>query len=333
LVTAELPAWRALLVLARPKLLPYVLLLVFAGYGWAHWDRALTIRGGGSFLLLLVAWTLLHAGTLWLNAALDLDEGEVLMGSSVPVPAIAVDAGYAALLGCVAIAVLAAPWAGAAAAVCAVLAALYSHPATAWKQHPVGGPLVNLVGYGLLSPAAGFAAAGVPWDARSLVVWVTGSLGVLGAYFAAQAFQRDEDARRGYRTLVVTHGPRATLMAGRICILAGFVIAVALAAIGWLPRVCLVAVPLAWWIDRHFAAWAARSDGGTEADARELSRRLLAAGLVALAITFGEYARASFADEPVAGLGTASGHPPDRPLLPPAEMRAWEEREGDAIRR
>ena len=36
----------ALYALARPKLLPYVLLLTTAGYGWAHWDRALTMRGG-----------------------------------------------------------------------------------------------------------------------------------------------------------------------------------------------------------------------------------------------------------------------------------------------
>ena len=51
--------------------------------------------------LVLLAWVALHAGTLWLNAALDRDEGEVLWGRAVPVPANAALGGYAALVGTV----------------------------------------------------------------------------------------------------------------------------------------------------------------------------------------------------------------------------------------
>ncbi|MCA9571391.1 MAG: hypothetical protein KC656_26310, partial [Myxococcales bacterium] len=61
--------------LARPRLMPFVVGLVVLGYAWAHWDRALVVRGGRELLVVCVAWALLHAGTLWLNAALDRDEG------------------------------------------------------------------------------------------------------------------------------------------------------------------------------------------------------------------------------------------------------------------
>jgi 1,4-dihydroxy-2-naphthoate octaprenyltransferase len=314
----------ALYHLARPKLLPFVLLLVSAGYGWAHWDRALVLQHGVAFALVLASWSLLHAGTLWLNAALDRDEGEVLMGRVVPAPVGIVGYGYLALTGCVLLAFLAGRLTGVAASACAVLAVLYSHPRTAWKAHPLGGPAVNLVGYGLLSPFAGFSVVGYPWDERSCAAWLLGGIGVLGAYFAAQAFQREEDRARGYRTLVVTHGPQACVRAARLCIGIGFVGATVLTAIGWLPRVCLVAVPLYLWIDAHFRAWASRPGGGDERDAREMARRLLIAGLLAIGLCFTDYLRASIADQPVAGLATIGGHPPDRPLLPPRLMRQWE---------
>jgi hypothetical protein len=314
----------ALWVHARPRLLPYVLALTAAGWGWAHWDRALSLRGGGTFLLVLLSWTLLHAGTLWLNAALDRDEGEVLMGQSAPIPPHIVGFGYAALSLSAVVGAAASPLSGAAAAICAVLAVLYSNPKTAWKQHPWGGPFVNLVGYGLLSPLAGWAVAEVAVNARTVLVWCLGASGVLGCYFAAQAFQQAEDAARGYRTLVVTHGPVATLLAARCLVGAGFLGGASLAAVGWLPRVCLVGVPLAFWIDRWFARWARQPGGGDEGWARGLAKRLLLAGLLALGLTFGEYARESYAGGPVAGLGTASGHPFDRPALSPWGLARWE---------
>lgn len=316
--------WRALWTLARPRLLPYVLLLPCLGYGWAHWDRALRTRAPVGLLLVLLAWALLHAGTLWLNAALDQDEGEVLFGRAVRPPPSAVSAGYAALVGSVALAFAADPVAGAAAAVCAVLAVLYSHPRVVWKGHALGGPFVNLVGYGLLSPLAGWAVVDVAPDVRTLVAWALGSSGVLGAYFMAQAFQREEDAARGYRTLIVTHGPRAVLTAARVCLAIGLIGGVLLALIGWIPRICAFGAPLWWRCDRWLAAWSEQPDGGNEAWARGLASRLLVTALVGLGLALGEYARESLAGEPVAGLGTAAGHPPDRPRLPPDELAHWE---------
>lgn len=314
----------ALWHLARPKLLPFVLLLVLCGYGLTHWDRGLLARGAGALAFTLVAWSLLHAGTLWLNAAVDRDEGPVLYGRSVAPPAYAAAAGYGALVLCVGVASLARPAIGVAAVVCAALAVAYSHPRMLWKGHPLLGPLVNLVGYGLLSPLVGFLAVDVPPTWRLFVVWITGGIGVMGAFFAAQAFQHDEDAARGYRTFVVTHGAAACVQAARLCMGVGMAIGIALALVGWVPRVCLVALPLALWVDAHFRAWSQAPGGGDVSHARVLVQRLLVGALIAISLCLGDYFWNDARGLPVAGLGTAAGHPPDRPVLPPGAMRRWE---------
>lgn len=309
------PLPRALWILARPRMLPYLLGLVLVGYGFTHWDRALPATGLAELPWVLAAWAALHAGTLWLNAALDRDEGEVLLGRAVPVPDGLPLWGYLALLVAVGLAALANSTVALACAVCALLAVLYSHPATVWKGHPLGGPFVNFVGYGLLTPFAGWAVVGVPATPRVGVVWVLGALGVLGCYFLAQAFQEAEDRERGYRTLVATHGAAGVLLAARLCIGAGLLGGVVLALIGWLPRICLLGLGLGFWVDAWFRRWAREPGGGSEAWARGAAHRLLITGLVGLLLAFGEYARASFAGEPVAGLGTAAGHPPDLRIL------------------
>src|SRR5260370_4680593 len=161
----------SLCLLARPRLLPFVLLLPLLGFGWAHWDRALDLRGGEGLLWVLAAWVMLQAGTLWLNAALDRDQGEVLLGRPVPVPPQTASYGYVALLLGVGLAVLSAPLAGCVAVMCGLLAVLYSHPRTGWKGRPILGPLVNAVGSGLLSALAGGAVVHVAPDLRTAVAW------------------------------------------------------------------------------------------------------------------------------------------------------------------
>lgn len=319
---------RALWHLGRPTMLPYVLMLVGAGYGWAHWDRALETRGLGDLGWVLAAWTCLHVGTLWLNAAVDRDEGEVLFGRAVKPPWLTGPSAYVALAATVLLASFAGIGPALAAAACVVLSVLYSHPATLWKGHPLGGPAVNLFGYGLLSPLVGFLVVDVPTTLRSVVVWLLLGVAVLGMYFAAQAFQADEDRERGYRTLVATHGPGVVLRAARACIALAITSGLLLAAAGWLPRACLLCLPGWWVLDRWLVAWSAAPEGGSAAWARGFTQRLLWVGLIGLAGAFADYARDSYQGRPVAGLGTQAGHPPDRPLLPPREMRLWEARSG-----
>lgn len=318
----------ALWHLARPRMVPFVLLLPAFGWAWAHWDRALPLQNGSAILWVLSAWVALNTGTLWLNAALDRDEGDVLMGRAVVPPAGIVPAGYAALALCPPLAAMGSVQAGLAGLGCVLLSVAYSHPALAWKGHPWLGPFVNVVGYGVLSPWAGWSVVGVPTNPRTLAAQVLFAVGILSPYLAAQAFQRDEDAARGYRTFVVAYGPRATLNAARAamaCVLLGGVV---LSAVGWFPRVCLVALPLWVWIDRLMARWAALPDGGDGGWALRFAVRALVATVVIVVASFGEYVRASLAHEPVAGLGTVRGLPTDRPVLPPFELRRWEARHG-----
>ena len=300
---------RALWILARPRLMPFVLLLPIVGFGWGHWDRALTLRGEAGLPWVLAAWLLLQAGTMWLNAALDLDSGEILMGRAIAVPKATALCAYIALLLAVGCAFVGNVISGYACAICTILAILYSHPTTVWKGHPLLGPIVNGLGYGLLSTLAGWALVGVTPNPRTLAVWLCGGSGVLGCYFAVQAFQADEDRARGYRTLVATHGSTAVLLAARICIGLGELGGVVLAVIGWLPRVSLVALIFAVWVDRWLAAWAKQPNGGDERWARGLAMRLLVAALLGIGLAYVDYFVDIARDRPLAGLGTARGHP------------------------
>lgn len=294
--------------------LPPVLPLL--GYGFAHWDRALMAWRPWTLLPLLAAWACLQAGTLWLNAARDRDEGEVLLGVSVPVPDGTATLGLLGLLLAVALAALADPLAGACALGCAVLSVLYSHPRTAWKGHPVLGPAVNALGYGVLSPLAGYAVVGTrpTWRAAAVLLLIV--LAVIGWTFISQAFQGDEDRARGDRTLAATHGTLACLRVGRLCLGAASVGLVVLVVAGWLPGPVLVGLVGAWWTDRALAAAGAFRE--------RLARRALWRGVATLGLVLagatGSYVADALGDGPVAGLATRAGHPDDRLPRPPHEQ-------------
>ncbi|MCB9666107.1 MAG: hypothetical protein H6732_18510 [Alphaproteobacteria bacterium] len=318
-------AWVAL---ARPRLLIPVLALVGLGFGWAHWDRALPLTGGGALLRVLGAWTLLHAGTLWLNAELDRDEGEVLGGRAVPVPPGTSALGFLALALGVGVAVWAGALAAGAALLSALLAVAYSHPRLAWKGHPVGGPAVNLLGYGLLTPLAGWSVVGVAPDLRTLAVLPVVLAGIGGCYLTAQAFQGAEDRARGYRTLVATHGAGVVLAGARGAFAAGWLGLAALCLLGWLPAPLLLALPGGLAVDAALARWA-RAGGGTVEDAAVVGRRLAWSTLAVLLLATGAHVVSSLSGGPPAGLATSAGLPPDRPVVPAWRlMRAHRAGEG-----
>ncbi len=252
------PVLLRMIVLARPRGALLIASLPLVGFGYALWERGSTVAPhvvAPELGLLAAAWVVGHAGAMWLNAHLDRDHGPVLLGRAVPVPRSAPLAGYLALAASSALAWPLGPPTFACALACAVLSVLYSHPRVALKGRPIGGPLVNGGGYGTLSPIAGFfAAEGVPtWrSAASLALAV---LFILGTYFAAQAFQSDEDRQRGYRTLVVTHGPGWTLAVAHACLRASVLGMLACALFGAYPRALLVTIPVWLLAERHLEAW------------------------------------------------------------------------------
>jgi len=276
---------RDLVLLARPKGTLLLLAVPLTGYGFAHWDARLELTRPAAMALVLAAWVLLSAGSLWLNAALDGDEGGALFAERARRPKHLVAYGWAALACAVALASCAGIFPAVACAICSAMAVLYSHPAVMWKAHPVMGPLVNGAGYGLASFFAGHAVASPRMTAGSALAMSLLAVFVVGMAFAAQAYQRDDDARRGYRTLVVTAGPAACLRAAAWCTRATLA-GVALGAIvGVYPRLVLLGLPAFALAEITMARWRRAPEGGSARFAASYATRVLVGGalLVALA--------------------------------------------------
>ena len=299
---------RALWTLARPRMLPWLWLLLASGWGYGHWELAVDPLNPVPLIALVVSWTCLHGGTMWLNAWRDQDQGPVAFGEAEPAPSWL---GWLALLplaGCVAAASTQPGIPLYAASGCVLLSLLYSNPWWAWKAHPVGGPLVNALGYGVLTPMAAATAMGMPFSPRALCSFAAMGVAMMGLAFAAQAFQQEEDRARGDRTLVATHGPRTTLNAARLCLGLAAGAAVLMAVVGWYPRACLVGTPLLFWVDGHLAKWASKPGGGGPEDARTLLLRLAASAGVLILAALGTYLYQWYFDLPLSGYGTVRGH-------------------------
>ncbi len=279
----------ALVTHARLPLLPWILGIVLFGYGFVHWDRDLYLVRPGALGIVLVAWSLGHVGTLWLNAALDREEAAAVFARARPVPAGLARAAFVALALAVGVATAAGARATACVVASALLAVAYSHPRLAWKGHPLGGPLVNGLGYGLLSPLVGATVAPGAPTLRLLGTLGLWTVWLMGAYFAAQAFQEADDRRRGYRTLVVTHGSAATLRVARWLMDAAILGSLALTVAGVYPRLTLLAYPGFVFADAWMVRWQREPDGGGPRWAVGLFVRMLLAGLAVFALAWVDY--------------------------------------------
>lgn len=318
---SRLHAWW---VLARPAGLWIPPLLPLLGYGWAHWDRAVVTYRPWALIPLLLAWVALQAGTLWLNAARDQDTGEVLLGRSVPPPPGTARAGLVALVASIGLACIAGLGPGLCAGGCAALAALYSHPRWAWKAHPILGPTVNAVGYGLLSPLAGYCIIGGSPGPRTAVTAVLLVCTTLGWTFVSQCFQEEEDRARGDRTLVAMRGAPFTVRTARILLALPALGLVVLCALGWYPELAILGVLPMLYVEYELFRWTRLLEGGRRVGEGR-ARRLVPAGALSLALmcgaAAGHYAWESAGTGPVAGLATRAGHPDDRTPRPHQTQR------------
>ena len=198
-------------------------------------------------------------------------------------------------------------WVGVCVAGCALLSILYSHPRTAWKGHAALGPLTNALGYGVLSPIGGFSLTGFAPTIRGGLVVLVALPWMLSAYFAAQAFQQEDDRARGYRTLVATHGPIVTLRLTRALFWVGLLATIALAATGVLPRLALVPMPLFFFVDRHLVRWMAAPGGGDASWAGRFFARLALITALVVAFVSLDYEISMRTRSLPGGLTTASG--------------------------
>lgn len=155
---------------------------------------------------------LLNGGTLAINSAFDLDEGDIGYLRQPPKPprfllhVSALMLIIALLLGFLLPPVFA--WSN---AVCVVMAVLYSVPPIRLKARPGWDMAINCVGFGLLTPMAGWGLTGNPLSTAFVHVTI-GFAFLFGAlYPLTQIYQIEEDRARGDRTLVIKLGESLSL--------------------------------------------------------------------------------------------------------------------------
>jgi 4-hydroxybenzoate polyprenyltransferase len=167
-----------------------------------------------SALLGIGLWVVcLNGGTLALNSAYDRDEGDIAYLRRPPPPPkhLATFGFWLMILGLLGAFLLPAGY-RAAYAVCLGLSVLYSVPPFRFKAVPGADWIINMVGFGTLTPYAGWAATGIPLDqTRGLVLLAFCPL-FAALYPLTQIYQFEEDSRRGDRTLALMLGVRNSLL-------------------------------------------------------------------------------------------------------------------------
>jgi len=188
-----------------PIMSAHFLLGTFLAAGWRLPGRA-TLLGWFIFVALL------NGGTLAINSAFDNDEGDIGYLRQPPKPPrYLLHLSIVMLLASLLLGLLLPPvftWSNAA---CVVMAVIYSVPPIRLKARAGWDLLINGLGFGLLTPLAGWGLTGraVPMA----FLWVAlGFAFLFGAlYPTTQIYQIEEDRARGDRTLVIQMGESLSL--------------------------------------------------------------------------------------------------------------------------
>ena len=176
------------------------------------------------WLLAILAWGILgNGGTLAINSAYDLDEGDIgYLENPPPVPShlnrfalillligtpVAAYLGFRFLL---------------AYLVCALMSLMYSIPPFLFKSRAGFDVLINSIGFGGLTIYAGWAATGRLLEAPIINVVLAFVFFFVGFYPLTQIYQMAEDAARGDYTLARALNKRNSLILAIITTLIGF---------------------------------------------------------------------------------------------------------------
>jgi 4-hydroxybenzoate polyprenyltransferase len=160
-----------------------------------------------------LAWVAcLNGGTLAINSAFDRDEGDIAyLRNPPPPPRHLFEFGLALMAVGQGIALLLPRGYTVAYAICFGLSVLYSVPPFRLKSVAGADWLINMWGFGALTPYAGWAATGRPLEVGPALV-ILGFCPLFAAlYPLTQLYQLDEDRARGDRTLALRLGTRRSL--------------------------------------------------------------------------------------------------------------------------
>lgn len=159
----------------------------------------------------LLGWftfvALMNGGTLAINSAFDQDEGDIGYLKAPPKPPRHLAAFSSILLGASAVVGFLLPLPFALINLgCVVMSVLYSVPPARLKARAGWDLLINCLGFGLLTPLAGWALAGRPFTRAILMASLGFAFLFATLYPMTQIYQVAEDSRRGDRTLVIQVG-------------------------------------------------------------------------------------------------------------------------------
>ena len=228
-------------IMAGHTILGYVLAVGFGGVG----------RGErfAPALLGLTVWVIfLNGGTLAINSVFDKDEGDIgYLIAPPPLPRHLLAFSVVLLAGGQLLAFALPPAFRIDYALCFALSLLYSVPPFRFKAVAGVDWLINMWGFGTLTPFAAWAATGRPLDAGHALILAAFCPLFAGLYPLTQLYQLEEDRRRGDRTLALRLGLRASLGVAIACTVVAFLL------FGWAAAVLrvgawLLAVPLAAWL-------------------------------------------------------------------------------------
>ncbi len=222
----------------------------------------------GTGLWALFIWVaLLNGGTLALNSVFDRDQGDIGYLRAPPAPPRHLLAFSLGLLAAGQVLALTLPRGFALVyAACFAMSLAYSMPPLRFKAVAGVDWVINMWGFGTLTPFAGWAATGRPLDLVHALVLVGFCPLFAALYPLTQIYQFEEDARRGDRTLALILGMRSSLLGAIGATLLAFALFAAAAARRaasawqWLG----IAIALASWL-RVLLPWYRRRDTMTPA--------------------------------------------------------------------
>ena len=245
-------------IMAGHTLVGYVLAVGFSGVVRGAWLP----QASGALAIWVIC---LNGGTLAINSVFDKDEGDIgYLNAPPPLPRHLLAFSLALLAGGQLLAFALPVAFGIDYAICFVLSILYSVPPFRFKALAGVDWVINMWGFGTLTPFAAWAATGRRLDLAHALILLGFCPLFAGLYPLTQLYQMEEDRRRGDRTLALMLGTRASLAVAIACTIVAFALFAWAAALVWV-RAWLLLVPLTLWL-AVLVPWYRSRDARHEAD-------------------------------------------------------------------